>query len=227
MWWTGGWTLWLRGTLNPACWRKTCSCFGQRLSMVIATTDSFTIACHGSTCQDSGLATLGCKLPPALWWLFPEMVFPKNCPSVPSLIIILGAWTTHRPVSCLRVKPGTSFNKHAGWFSHTEKFQNHFLEGSYFKIQTGKIFTNLIYDEFILLLLFSGQVMSNSFATPRTIARQTTILEWVAISFFRGSSLTQGWNPHPLHWQTDSLPLSHQGSPVSSCTRWLSVKFLV
>ena len=24
---------------------------------------------------------------------------------------------------------------------------------------------------------------------------------------------TQGWNPHLLHWQTDSLPLYHPGSP--------------
>ena len=24
----------------------------------------------------------------------------------------------------------------------------------------------------------------------------------------------QGWNPCPLHWQVDSLPLSHQGSPA-------------
>ena len=24
---------------------------------------------------------------------------------------------------------------------------------------------------------------------------------------------TQGSNPHLLHWQADSLPLSHQGSP--------------
>ena len=24
---------------------------------------------------------------------------------------------------------------------------------------------------------------------------------------------TQGLNPHLLHWQVDSLPLSHQGSP--------------
>ena len=24
----------------------------------------------------------------------------------------------------------------------------------------------------------------------------------------------QGLNPHPLHWQVDSLPLSHQGSPA-------------
>ena len=49
---------------------------------------------------------------------------------------------------------------------------------------------------------------------------QSRILEWVAISFFRGSSwrfsgsfLTQGLNLHLLHWQANSLPLSHQGSP--------------
>ena len=69
---------------------------------------------------------------------------------------------------------------------------------------------------------------------------QTRTLQWVAISFSRVSSLpkdrtcasevsctggrffttsiiliflTQGSNPHPLHWQMDSLPLSHQGSP--------------
>ena len=26
--------------------------------------------------------------------------------------------------------------------------------------------------------------------------------------------MTQGSNPHLLHWQADSLPLSHQGSPL-------------
>ena len=29
-----------------------------------------------------------------------------------------------------------------------------------------------------------------------------------------GIFLDQGWNPCLLHWQTDSLPLSHQGSPM-------------
>ena len=29
----------------------------------------------------------------------------------------------------------------------------------------------------------------------------------------QGISPTQGWNLHILHWQMDSLPLSHQGSP--------------
>ena len=29
----------------------------------------------------------------------------------------------------------------------------------------------------------------------------------------QGIFLTQGWNPPPLHWLADSLPLNHQGSP--------------
>ena len=31
-----------------------------------------------------------------------------------------------------------------------------------------------------------------------------------------GIFLDQGSNPCPLHWQADSLPLSHQGSPGES-----------
>ena len=30
----------------------------------------------------------------------------------------------------------------------------------------------------------------------------------------QGTFLTQGLNPHLLHWQAESLPLSHLGSPV-------------
>ena len=46
---------------------------------------------------------------------------------------------------------------------------------------------------------------------------QARTLEWVAISFCRGSVfLIQGLNSHLLHWQVDSLPLSHLGSPVST-----------
>ena len=33
--------------------------------------------------------------------------------------------------------------------------------------------------------------------------------------FLQGIFLTQGLNPHLLHWQVDSLPLSHQGSPAN------------
>ena len=39
---------------------------------------------------------------------------------------------------------------------------------------------------------------------------------------FQGIFLTQGLNPHLLHWQRDALPLSQQGSPVLY-SRWLLV----
>ena len=45
---------------------------------------------------------------------------------------------------------------------------------------------------------------------------QARILEWAAISYSRGIFPTQGSNPCLLHWQVDSLPLSHQGSPCFS-----------
>ena len=55
---------------------------------------------------------------------------------------------------------------------------------------------------------------------------QASILEWVAISFSRGSFwLTQGSNPHLLHllhWQVDSLPLCHLGTKIPHIARVLS-----
>ena len=42
---------------------------------------------------------------------------------------------------------------------------------------------------------------------------QARILEWVAISSSRGSFGPES-NPRLLHWQADSLSLSHQGSPL-------------
>ena len=40
---------------------------------------------------------------------------------------------------------------------------------------------------------------------------------------FQGIFLTQGSNPHLLHWQVDSLPLSHQGSSLLGVAKdnWL------
>ena len=38
----------------------------------------------------------------------------------------------------------------------------------------------------------------------------------------RGIFLTQGLNPHLLHWQVDSLHQSHQGSPVPTYLLHLS-----
>ena len=42
---------------------------------------------------------------------------------------------------------------------------------------------------------------------------QARILEWVATSFSRGSSWLNSRLLRLLHWQADSLPLSHLGSP--------------
>ena len=42
---------------------------------------------------------------------------------------------------------------------------------------------------------------------------QARILEWVAISFSRGSSWSNPCLLGLLHWQAGSLPPSHQGSP--------------
>ena len=47
---------------------------------------------------------------------------------------------------------------------------------------------------------------------------QTRILKWVGISCSRGIFLTKESNPsllHLLHWQVDSLPLSHVGSQLT------------
>ena len=63
--------------------------------------------------------------------------------------------------------------------------------------------------------------MSDSFATPWTIAHQA-LCPWdfpgknngVGYHFLlQGIFLTQGLNLYLLHWQVDSLPLSHLGSP--------------
>ena len=44
---------------------------------------------------------------------------------------------------------------------------------------------------------------------------QARTLEWVAISFSRGSSQSRDWTHIFLHWQADSLPLSPQGHLLS------------
>ena len=42
---------------------------------------------------------------------------------------------------------------------------------------------------------------------------QVRILEWVAISFSRGSLRPKAQTCCVLHWEPDSIPLSHRGSP--------------
>ena len=79
----------------------------------------------------------------------------------------------------------------------------------------------------LLCCALSRSVMTNSLQLQwllpsRTLCHrnfQARILEQVAISSFRGSSQpTQGSNPclfHLLHWQVDSLPSCHLGSPYA------------
>ena len=40
------------------------------------------------------------------------------------------------------------------------------------------------------------------------------VAHWLSCSTTCGIFLDQGSNPCPLHWQADSLPLRHQGSPT-------------
>ena len=66
--------------------------------------------------------------------------------------------------------------------------------------------------------------MSDSFVTPWTVAHQTPLSmgfprqEYrIALPFLfllQRIFPTQGSNLSLLHWQSDSLPLSHQGSPI-------------
>ena len=75
-----------------------------------------------------------------------------------------------------------------------------------------------------LLLLFSCSVMSNSL-WPHRLKPARLLCLWdfpgentgVGCYFLlQGIFLTQGSNLHFLHWEADSLPLSHQGSPLHS-----------
>ena len=73
------------------------------------------------------------------------------------------------------------------------------------------------------LLLLSRYVVSGSSATPWAVACQAPLCSWdfpgkntgVGCHFLlQGIFLTQGPNTCLLHWQTDSSPPSHQGSPL-------------
>ena len=65
--------------------------------------------------------------------------------------------------------------------------------------------------------------MSDSLAAPKTAACQAPLCmgfpsknTGVGCHFlFQGIFLTQGLNLRFLHWWVDSLPLSHQGGPLS------------
>ena len=70
----------------------------------------------------------------------------------------------------------------------------------------------------LFLLLFSHVQL---FLTPWSVVHWVPLSMgfprqeyWMGCHFLlQGIFLTQGWNPHVLHWQVDSLSLSHLGSP--------------
>ena len=71
---------------------------------------------------------------------------------------------------------------------------------------------------------FSGSVVSNPL-WPHGLQPARLLCPWdflgknTGVSYrflLQGIFLTQGLNPRLLHWQADSLPLSHQGSPKIS-----------
>ena len=61
--------------------------------------------------------------------------------------------------------------------------------------------------------------LSDSFATPWTAACQAPPVSGISQGFhyvlLQGLFLTQGLNQCLLHWQEDSLPLSHQGKMLT------------
>ena len=74
------------------------------------------------------------------------------------------------------------------------------------------------------LWLLSHSVVSDSSVTPRTATRQAPLSmgfpgKYTGVSchfILQGTFLTQDWQTGLLHWQMDSLPLSHQGSHNST-----------
>ena len=81
----------------------------------------------------------------------------------------------------------------------------------------------LVVISYLLLLLFSHQVVSNSFVTPWTVAHQAPLSMgfprqeyWRSLPFPSPGDLPDsGIKLTSPAWQAGSLPLSYQGSPIS------------
>ena len=74
-----------------------------------------------------------------------------------------------------------------------------------------------------IFLLLSRYLVTKQHAVPRTIAHRAPLMGfpgqeyWSGLPFLlQGIFPAQGSNPCLLHWQVDSLSLSHLGSPKSS-----------
>ena len=104
------------------------------------------------------------------------------------------------------------------WRAHQESSSCH---SSSYTYHLSSILQATYIDTKYDLFLFSCHVMSDSFATPWTVAHQVLLLmvfpgknTGVSCHFLlQEIFLTWGLNPCLLHWQADSLPLSNLGSP--------------
>ena len=66
-----------------------------------------------------------------------------------------------------------------------------------------------------------GYRINEDGSKSRIAKRSGEVIDTVSKAKIQGILLTQGSNPCLLHWQADSLPLSHQGSPeylILMCT---------
>ena len=59
-------------------------------------------------------------------------------------------------------------------------------------------------------------------STDSRRAGSVVVAHGPSCSAARGIPPDQGWNPCPLHWQADSQPLRHQGSPPHTLFNLLS-----
>ena len=56
--------------------------------------------------------------------------------------------------------------------------------------------------------------MGSVVTAPRLQSAGSVVVTWAQWLYGMWDLLEQGSNPCPLHWQADSQPLDHQGSPV-------------
>ena len=92
-------------------------------------------------------------------------------------------------------------------------------------------------EAFFLYFMSRAQLIScvRLFATPWTVAHQTPLSMGFSRqntgvgchALLQGNFPTQGLNWSLLHWQADSLPLSHQGSPIFMTQLTALVSFMI
>ena len=107
------------------------------------------------------------------------------------------------------------------WYEKTMCFVSMFTYSSTFSLHSYSLYIRICV--FIYILLFSCGVVSHSFCDPMDCSLARILCLWGSSGKNTGVSchfllqeifLTQGLNPHLLHWQVGFLPLSHLESPI-------------